>query len=63
MKTNDSRVNLCTDSMSPYFAWLKYLSFFQYGLEALLVNELLYLQLVEERFGLSIDVSKRESYI
>ncbi|CAO3671301.1 unnamed protein product [Umbelopsis vinacea] len=44
------------DSMSPYFAWLKYLSFFQYALEALLVNELLYLQLVEERFGLSIDV-------
>ncbi|KAH8553328.1 ABC transporter [Umbelopsis sp. PMI_123] len=44
------------DSMSPYFAWLKYLSFFQYALEALLVNELIYLQLVEERFGLSIDV-------
>lgn len=43
--------------MSPYFAWLKYLSFFQYALEALLVNELIYLQLIEERFGLSIDVS------
>ncbi|OBZ84945.1 putative ATP-dependent permease [Choanephora cucurbitarum] len=44
------------DSMPPWFAWLKYLSFFNYGLEALLVNEMLYLQLVEERFGLSIDV-------
>ncbi|GAA5807746.1 hypothetical protein MFLAVUS_001122 [Mucor flavus] len=44
------------DSMSPYFSWLKYLSFFNYGLEAMLVNELLYLQLVEERFGLKIDV-------
>ncbi|KAL0143366.1 hypothetical protein V8B55DRAFT_1476875 [Mucor lusitanicus] len=44
------------DSISPAFAWLKYLSFFNYGLEALLVNEMLYLQLVEERFGLNIDV-------
>lgn len=42
--------------MSPWFAWLKHLSFFNYGLEALLVNEMLYLQLVEERFGLNIDV-------
>ncbi|CEG77576.1 Putative ATP-binding cassette, subfamily G (WHITE), member 2 [Rhizopus microsporus] len=44
------------DSMPPYFGWLKYLSFFNYTLEAMLVNELLYLQLVEERFGLKIDV-------
>lgn len=44
------------DSMSPYFSWLKYLSFFNYALEAMLVNELIYLQLVEERFGLKIDV-------
>ncbi|KAG1452624.1 hypothetical protein G6F46_009699 [Rhizopus delemar] len=44
------------DSMPPYFGWLKYLSFFNYALEAMLVNELLYLQLVEERFGLKIDV-------
>ncbi|KAI9312395.1 ABC-2 type transporter [Dichotomocladium elegans] len=36
--------------------WLKHLSFFNYALEALLVNEMLYLQLVEERFGLNIDV-------
>lgn len=43
--------------MSPYFGWLKYLSFFNYALEALLVNEMLYLQLVEERYGLNIDVS------
>lgn len=42
--------------MSPYFGWLKYLSFFNYALEALLVNEMLYLQLVEVRFGLNIDV-------
>lgn len=42
--------------MSPYFGWLKHLSFFNYALEALLVNEMLYLQLVEERFGLNIDV-------
>ncbi|KAI9251063.1 hypothetical protein BY458DRAFT_524198 [Sporodiniella umbellata] len=44
------------DSMPSYFGWLKYLSFFNYALEAMLVNELLYLQLVEERFGLKIDV-------
>ncbi|KAL0081558.1 putative ABC transporter [Phycomyces blakesleeanus] len=44
------------DSMSPYFGWLKHLSFFNYGLEALLVNEMLYLQLIEERYGLNIDV-------
>ncbi|KAI9492170.1 half-sized ABC transporter [Zychaea mexicana] len=44
------------DSISPYFGWLKHLSFFNYALEALLVNEMLYLQLVEERFGLNIDV-------
>lgn len=44
------------DTMSPYFGWLKYLSFFNYALEALLVNEMLYLQLVEERYGLNIDV-------
>ncbi|KAI8393321.1 putative ABC transporter [Radiomyces spectabilis] len=44
------------DSMSPYFGWLKHLSFFNYALEALLVNELIYLQLVEERYGLNIDV-------
>ncbi|GAA5795628.1 hypothetical protein HPULCUR_000990 [Helicostylum pulchrum] len=44
------------DTMSPYFGWLKYLSFFNYALEALLVNEMLYLQLVEVRFGLNIDV-------
>jgi ABC-type multidrug transport system ATPase subunit len=44
------------DTMTPYFSWLKYLSFFNYALEAMLVNELIYLQLVEERFGLKIDV-------
>ncbi|KAG0170943.1 hypothetical protein DFQ30_001729 [Apophysomyces sp. BC1015] len=44
------------ETMSPYFGWLKHLSFFNYALEALLVNELLYLQLVEERYGLNIDV-------
>ncbi|CAO3632026.1 unnamed protein product [Cunninghamella blakesleeana] len=44
------------DTMSPYFGWLKYLSFFNYALEALLVNEMLYLQLTEVRFGLNIDV-------
>ncbi|ORX57394.1 hypothetical protein DM01DRAFT_1334019 [Hesseltinella vesiculosa] len=44
------------DTMSPYFGWLKYLSFFNYALEAMLVNEMLYLQLVEERYGLNIDV-------
>ncbi|KAI9318513.1 P-loop containing nucleoside triphosphate hydrolase protein [Dichotomocladium elegans] len=44
------------DSMPPSFGWLKHLSFFNYALEALLVNEMLFLQLVEERFGLNIDV-------
>ncbi|RUP43332.1 hypothetical protein BC936DRAFT_137331 [Jimgerdemannia flammicorona] len=37
--------------------WLKNLSFFNYALEALLVNELVYLQLTEVRYGLNIDVS------
>ena len=52
-----SHIYIYIDSISPYFGWLKHLSFFNYALEALLVNEMLYLQLVEERFGLNIDVS------
>lgn len=47
----------CLDSVPAYLGWLKNLSFFNYALEALLVNELVYLQLTEVRFGLNIDVS------
>ncbi|CAG8514342.1 13989_t:CDS:10 [Ambispora leptoticha] len=44
------------DSIPEYLAWLKNLSFFNYAFEALLVNEVVYLQLTEQKFGLSIDV-------
>ncbi|CAG8460707.1 452_t:CDS:10 [Dentiscutata erythropus] len=39
-----------------YLAWLKNLSFFNYAFEAMLVNEVVYLQLTEEKYGLQIDV-------
>ncbi|KAG9289200.1 hypothetical protein G9A89_022509 [Geosiphon pyriformis] len=44
------------ESIPHYLAWLKHLSFFNYAFEALLVNEVVYLQLTEQKFGLSIDV-------
>jgi hypothetical protein len=36
---------------------LKDLSFFNYAFEALIVNEVVYLTLTEEKYGLQIDVS------
>ncbi|CAG8499765.1 4595_t:CDS:10 [Paraglomus occultum] len=44
------------ESIPEYLAWLKDLSFFNYAFEALIVNEVAYLQLTEEKFGLTIDV-------
>ncbi|RKP11885.1 ABC-2 type transporter-domain-containing protein [Piptocephalis cylindrospora] len=44
------------DSMPGYLQWLKNLSFFHYAFEALIVNEMVYLQLIEKKYGLEIDV-------
>ncbi|KAK9712006.1 FAD-dependent urate hydroxylase [Basidiobolus ranarum] len=44
------------DSIPPYLRWLKDLSFFNYALEAMLVNEMKYLQLTEKKYGLQIDI-------
>ncbi|CAG8596413.1 4749_t:CDS:10 [Funneliformis mosseae] len=44
------------DSIPEYLSWLKDLSFFNYAFEALIVNEVVYLTLTEEKFGLQIDV-------
>ncbi|CAG8460118.1 9461_t:CDS:2 [Acaulospora colombiana] len=44
------------ESIPDYLAWLKDLSFFNYAFEALIVNEVVYLQLKEEKYGLLIDV-------
>jgi hypothetical protein len=41
--------------------WLQTLSFFHAGYEALLVNELRYLQLIEHKFGLDIQVPSATS--
>ena len=46
-------------SVPPYFDWLQALSFFNYALEALIVNEVNGLTLRENKFGLQIDVSSR----
>ncbi|KAL2912287.1 FAD-dependent urate hydroxylase [Polyrhizophydium stewartii] len=43
-------------SIPPAFQWLQRLSFFNYAFEALVVNEVNGLTLVEEKFGLKIDV-------
>ncbi|KAI9137916.1 hypothetical protein BKA69DRAFT_1127772 [Paraphysoderma sedebokerense] len=44
------------DRIPEYLRWLKHLSFFNYALEALVVNELKDLQLAETKYGLVIDV-------
>ncbi|ORY03173.1 ABC transporter [Basidiobolus meristosporus CBS 931.73] len=44
------------DSIPSYLTWLKDLSFFNYALEAMLVNEMKYLQLTEKKYGLQIDI-------
>ncbi|KAJ1968395.1 (ABC) transporter [Dispira parvispora] len=44
------------DSIPYYMRFLKDLSIFNYALEAMIVNEMKYLQLREKKFGLEIDV-------
>ncbi|ORZ31938.1 hypothetical protein BCR44DRAFT_62443 [Catenaria anguillulae PL171] len=44
------------DSIPTALSWLKHLSFFNYALEALVVNELKDLQLTENKYGLQIEV-------
>ncbi|KAJ3372343.1 hypothetical protein HDU91_003953 [Kappamyces sp. JEL0680] len=43
-------------TMAPSYQWLQNLSFFNYAFEALVVNEVAGLTLVEEKFGFKIDV-------
>ncbi|KAJ2997734.1 hypothetical protein HDV02_005204 [Globomyces sp. JEL0801] len=43
-------------TVSPMFQWMHRLSFFNYAFEALVVNEVAGLTLVEEKFGFKIDV-------
>ncbi|KAG0297046.1 hypothetical protein BGZ98_000722 [Dissophora globulifera] len=44
------------DSIPKNLAWLQKLSFFNYAFEALLVNEIAFLHLIQKEYGLSIDV-------
>jgi ABC-type multidrug transport system permease subunit len=44
------------DSIPTALTWLKDLSFFNYAFEAMIVNEMVYLQLTEKKYGLEIDV-------
>lgn len=44
------------ESMASYTKWVRYLSLFHYAYEALSVNEVRYLSLVENKFGLKIQV-------
>lgn len=44
------------NSIPPHFQWMNSLSFFNYAFEALVVNEVAGLTLVEEKFGFKIDV-------
>ena len=44
------------DSIPQHLRWLQHLSFFNYAFEALIVNEMRYLQLTEKKYGLEIDV-------
>ncbi|ODV88931.1 hypothetical protein CANCADRAFT_131233 [Tortispora caseinolytica NRRL Y-17796] len=44
------------DSIPKYVLWMQDLSIFHYAYEAMIVNEVRYLTLVEKKFGLSIDV-------
>jgi ABC-type multidrug transport system ATPase subunit len=43
-------------SIPPYLKWLKEFSFFNFALESMLVNELKYMQLKDNKFGLVIDI-------
>ena len=44
------------ETVHPAFRWLHTVSFFHAAFEALAVNELRYLQLHEEKYGVNIDV-------
>jgi ABC-type multidrug transport system permease subunit len=44
------------DAIPPAAVWLQWLSIFHYGFEALIVNEVRYLTLVDSKFGLDITV-------
>ncbi|KAF9959246.1 hypothetical protein BGZ65_000678 [Modicella reniformis] len=44
------------DSIPEQLSWLQKLSFFNFAFEALLVNEITFLQLIQKEYGLEIDV-------
>jgi hypothetical protein len=44
------------DSIPRGFTWIQNLSIFHYAFEALIVNEMRYLTLYEQKFGLSVEV-------
>jgi hypothetical protein len=44
------------DSIPRGFGWIQKLSIFHYAFEALIVNEMRYLTLFEQKFGLSVEV-------
>ena|SRR5271170_774187 len=46
----------CLDSIPTGFGWIQKLSIFHYAFEALIVNEMRYLTLFEQKFGLSVEV-------
>jgi hypothetical protein len=50
------RCNLTVDSIPKGFGWIQNLSIFHYAFEALLVNEMRYLTLYEQKYGLSVEV-------
>lgn len=47
---------LTVDSIPKGFGWVQKLSIFHYAFEGLIVNEMRYLTLFEQKFGLSIEV-------
>ena len=52
----DILARLMIDSIPKGFAWVQKLSIFHYAFEALIVNEMRYLTLYEQKFGLSVEV-------
>ena len=51
-----SCTRLIIDSIPRGFGWIQKLSIFHYAFEALIVNEMRYLTLFEQKFGLSVEV-------
>jgi hypothetical protein len=47
---------LTIDSIPKGFGWIQKLSIFHYAFEALIVNEMRYLTLFEEKYGLQVSV-------